>query len=469
MLSNRRAFAVSSSRFPWASLASLALLVVATLGSSRLAMAQASTITTERVKETLAWLCDDARGGRDTPSAGLEASADWLAARFAAAGLQQVVPESWFHTYTLPGLELDSRSITVKLTLTSGEDKREFEFVANDDVRLWRSADAVAGDTEACTVARIEDPVLQRLLNAESGRRPIVIEVPGEHPFWLQAEGKRQMLGARRAAARPIFLVREGLLPELKAGNEATWAITWQAAPATKVDLPLRNVVACLPGTDRKDEYVVVSAHYDHVGIGQPVANDAIYNGADDDASGTTGVVLLAEALAKAPPLRRSVLFVCFSAEEKGLRGSAAFVAEPPVPLANITVNLNLEMLGRPEQDKEGKAWITGADLSSFADIVTPALAQAGVEVVPFAMAAQLFGASDNYSFAKLGVVAHSISAGSLHRDYHRPSDDLDKIDLDHMTKVIQGLYAALRALADHDTAPVWTEKGKARLQRKPG
>lgn len=447
----------------------LALWLAVVLTLPGMAVAQASTITAERVKEALGWLCDDARGGRDTPSAGLEASAEWLAERFAAAGLQQVVPESWFHTYTLPGLELDSRKITVKLSLTSGDDKPEVELVANDDVRLWRSADVVAGDTEACTVARIDDPVLQRLLNAESGRRPIVIEVPAEHAFWQQAEGLRQMLGARRAAARPVFLVREGLLPEVKAGQEATWAITWQAAPATKVDLPLRNVVACLPGTDRKEEYVVVSAHYDHVGIGQPVAGDSIYNGADDDASGTTGVLLLAEALAKAPPLQRSVLFVCFSAEEKGLRGSAAFAAEPPVPLAKLVTNLNLEMLGRPEPGKEGKAWITGADLSTLAEIVTPVLERAGVEVVPFAMAAQLFGASDNYSFAKLGVVAHSISAGSLHRDYHRPSDELGKIDIPHMTKIIQGLYEVVRELANRDTVPAWTAKGEARLARKPG
>lgn len=462
----RRLPAVPPGRFrsPW-----LGMLVAGALALSPHASAQASTITAARVQEALAWLCDDARGGRDTPSAGLEAAADWLAARFAAAGLQQVVPESWCHTYTLPGLELDSRKLTVKLMLTNGDDKRELDFVANDEVRLWRSADVVGGDTEACTVARIDDPVLQRLLQAESGRRPFVIEVPKDHPYWLQSAGQRQMLGARRAAARPVFLVREGLLPEVPAGNEATWSITWQAAPATKVDLPLRNVVACLPGTDRKDEYVVVSAHYDHIGIGQPVAGDAIYNGADDDASGTTGVLLLAEALAKAPPLRRSVLFVCFSAEERGLRGSAAFVAEPPVPLASIRANLNLEMLGRPEAGKEGKAWITGADLSNFADLVTPALARAGVEVIPFAMAAQLFAASDNYSFVRQGIVAHSLSAGSLHRDYHRPSDELGKIDLEHMTKIIQGLYEAVRALADDDTVPAWNEKGLARLPRKPG
>jgi Zn-dependent M28 family amino/carboxypeptidase len=233
-----------------------------------------------------------------------------------------------------------------------------------------------------------------------------------------------------------------------------------------QVDVPLRNVVALLPGTTRKHEYVVVSAHYDHIGIGRPVGGDAIYNGADDDASGTTAVLLLAEAMQKQPPPARSVLFVCFSGEERGLRGSAAFCERPPVPIDEIVTNLNIEMIGRPEPGNEGKAWITGSDLSDFAAIVEAPLQRASVLLVDFRMANQLFAASDNWSFAQRGIVAHSVSAGSLHSDYHRPSDEVERLDLPHMTRIIRALLPAVRELADRDAPPRWNEKGRARVER---
>lgn len=434
--------------------------------------AQAASITEQRLQEALAWLAADERGGRDTPSPGLDAAAEWLAARFAAAGLQQVVPDSWFHHYSLPGQRLSSVGVVAKLVAGNGDKKTVVELAAESDIRLWRGADTAAGDDEPCTVAQAGDPALQRLLQAESARRPVVVEVEESHPFWLQAAGERTVLGARRAAAKPVFLVRQGALPapdRAEGAEPRAWTLQWQAGLPENVQVPLRNVMALLPGHEQKDEYVVVSAHYDHIGTGLPVEGDAIYNGADDDASGTTAVVLLAEALAKAGPLRRSVLFVCFSAEEKGLRGSAAFVAEPPVPKAQIVLNVNLEMLGRPEPGRVGKAWITGADLSDFAPLAAAALQRAGVEVVPFGLAAQLFAQSDNWSFARAGIVAHSISAGSLHKDYHRPSDELSRIDTVHMTQIVRGLYEVVVDCANQRERPQWTEKGLQRTgQRQP-
>lgn len=437
---------------------------VAALTATGGLLAQAATITEARLRETLTWLAADERGGRDTPSPGLEAAADWLGARFAGAGLQQVVPDSWFHSYSLPGQRLSAQGLVAKLSLLVGEQKQAIALEPERDVRLWRGADVATGDEEPCTVARAGDPALQRLLQTESARRPVVIEVPEDHPYWRLSAGERTLLGGRRAAAKPVLLVREGLLPAAEAGKVRDFTLQWQATPPESVSVPLRNVVGLRPGTDAKDEYVVVSAHYDHIGIGHPVEGDSIHNGADDDASGTTAVVLLAEALAKAGPLRRSVLFVCFSAEEKGLRGSAAFVAEPPVPKDRIVLNVNLEMLGRPEPGRAGKAWITGDDLSDFATLATAALQRGGVEVVPFGMAGQLFAQSDNWSFARAGIVGHSISAGSLHKDYHRPSDEVSRIDTEHMAQVVRGLYEVVVDCANQRERPQWTEKGQKRI-----
>lgn len=426
-------------------------------------------ITEPHVREVVSWLAADERNGRDTPSKGLDEAAEWLAQHFAAAGLKPVVGDGYFHEYSLPGLRLDSRAIKAVLKRKTAKDDKpiSFELAADDDIRLWRAADAQSGEDEPSTVAQIDDPVLQQLLNARSGRRPTLIEVPTDHPFWQEAKGERVTVAGRRAAARPVFLLRAGILPPPpEDGDEAGYALTWNLPAPEKVDVPVRNVCALLPGTTKRDEYVVVSAHYDHVGRGNAVAGDSIYNGADDDASGTTAVLVIAEAMAKQPPPQRSVLFVCFSGEEKGLLGSRAFAKAPPVPREQIVVDVNIEMIGRPLPGNEGKTWITGRELSDFGDIAAKAMQPAGVEITGFPMAAQLFAQSDNYSFVPYGIVAHSLSAGSLHEDYHRPGDEVSKLALPHMTKIIQGLAAFVRELADRDAAPQWNAEGKARVEK---
>ncbi|MBL8729215.1 MAG: M28 family peptidase [Planctomycetes bacterium] len=429
--------------------------------------APAEVITEASVREVVSWLAADERAGRDTGSPELEVAADWLAERFGAAGLKPGAGDSFFHAWSMPGVRLDSTAVSVVLQRKVGETSGTVPLVAGQDVRWWRPSDVLAGTEEACTVALADDPVLQQMLNAKSSRRTILIEVAEHDPYWLRAAGEHGVLGGRREASRPVFLVRKGVLPAPPAdGGEVTWSATWSVPEARKADVPLRNVVALLPGASRKDEFVVVSAHYDHIGIGRPVDGDAINNGADDDASGTTAVLLLARAMAQQPPPARSVLFVCFAGEEKGLRGSAAFCERPPVPLERIVANLNIEMIGRPEPGNEGKAWITGNDLSDFARIVEAPLQRAGVLLVDFRMASQLFAQSDNWSFVRHGIVAHSLSAGSLHADYHRPSDEVDRLDLPHMTRIVGALLPAVRELADRDAAPAWNEKGRKLLER---
>lgn len=423
-------------------------------------------VTEQRVRETVAWLAADERAGRGTGSPELVAAGDWIAARFAAAGLQPVAG-SHRHEFAMSGWQLDSGQVRLELVRTHGADKQRFVLEPDRDVRQARVGGTESGAEEACTVAPVDDPAMQRLLAAGVSRRLVVCEVPDDHADWLRCAGSHRMLGERRQASRPVLLVRAGLLPPPPAdGGDVVWTATWSVGPPEKVDVPQFNVLGLLRGREAAGEYVVVSAHYDHLGVGQPVDGDRIYNGADDNATGTTGVLLIAEALAKGPALRRNVLFVCFTAEERGLRGSAAFCERPPVPLDRVVANLNLEMLGRPPEGGVGKAWITGADLSDFAAIAGPALGRADVGLVEFPLAGRLFAASDNWSFARHGVVAHSVSAGSLHRDYHQPSDEFDRLDLAHLTRVVRGLVELTRELAERDQPPQWNERGRQRLEQ---
>ena len=151
----------------------------------------------------------------------------------------------------------------------------------------------------------------------------------------------------------------------------------------------------------------------------------------------------------------RSVVFVTFWGEEKGLLGSKHFVDKPPWPLSKIAANINIEMVGRPETDAREKAWMTGWKHSNLGALMHAGSQRIGVEIFNRTdVGEMLYSRSDNYSFVRKGVVAHSFSAGSLHDDYHQPGDEWEKLDIPHMTRVIQGLFAGALYVADNPVAP---------------
>ena len=222
------------------------------------------------------------------------------------------------------------------------------------------------------------------------------------------------------------------------------------------------NVVGRLPGSDRaaRDSAVVVGAHLDGYGKGilPPVGSDSIYNGADDDASGVVAVLEIARALRAAPP-RRTVVFAAFAGEEIGGIGSRWYLANPVVPLARTVAQFQIEMIARPDSlaGGVGKAWLTGYERSTMGE----ALAAQGIPIVADPRPTQnFFQRSDNFAFARQGIPAHTLSSFNLHTDYHRPSDDVSKVDFAHMTRVIDAATRAVRILADGPT-PQWKPGGK--------
>lgn len=222
-----------------------------------------------------------------------------------------------------------------------------------------------------------------------------------------------------------------------------------------------RNVIGVLGGRDPKlkDQVILLTAHMDHLGIGAPVNGDTIYNGADDDASGCVAVLQLAQALAAGERPRRTVVFAFFGSEETGGQGDQYFLQHPPVPLASIVANLEFEMIGRPDASvKPGELWLTGFERSNLG----PELAQHGARLVADPHPAQhFFQRSDNFALAKQGIVAHTVSSYGLHKDYHRPSDDVSHIDFAHMQQAIQSMVGPVRWLANSDFKPQWVEGKK--------
>ena len=184
------------------------------------------------------------------------------------------------------------------------------------------------------------------------------------------------------------------------------------------------NVVGQLRGRDpdRAGEVILLTAHLDHVGV-RGNGEDTTYNGADDNASGVTAVLEIAGALAREPRSARTVAFAFFDAEELGGAGSQHFLAHSPVPVDAILVNLNFEMIGRPDRTlPPATLWLTGYERTTLG----PALADRQVRVVADPRPAQkFFERSDNITFAREGVIAQTLSSYGMHADYHTPADDL--------------------------------------------
>jgi Zn-dependent M28 family amino/carboxypeptidase len=219
------------------------------------------------------------------------------------------------------------------------------------------------------------------------------------------------------------------------------------------------NAVAILRGSELPNEIVLLTAHLDHLGVGPAVNGDSIYNGADDDASGTTAVLALAHLLAAGPRPKRTIIFALFGSEELGGFGNRAFLQHPPVPLTEIVANLEFEMIGRPDPAvPAGTLWFTGFERSNLG----AELAKHGAHLVNDPHPAQhFFTRSDNYALARQGIIAHTVSSFGLHSDYHQPSDEIRTINFAHMTNAIASMVEPIRWLADTNWKPAWNPGGK--------
>ena len=223
------------------------------------------------------------------------------------------------------------------------------------------------------------------------------------------------------------------------------------------------NAIGYLAGTDPAAGTILLSAHLDHLGTGRAVNGDSIYNGANDDAAGTTAVLELAHALAAGPRPRRSILFVCYGSEEMGELGSTYFGHHPPVPLHDLVANLEFEMIGNQDPKMPpGIMLLTGWERSNLG----PALKEHGALLGPDPYPEQhFFERSDNYALALQGVVAHTAAGWGTVPTYHQPNDDMAHLDLAFMTRAIQSLVEPVRWLANSDFRPQWNAGGAP----KPG
>jgi hypothetical protein len=224
------------------------------------------------------------------------------------------------------------------------------------------------------------------------------------------------------------------------------------------------NVVGILRGSDPelKNTYVILSAHYDHLGLA-PEGADRIFNGANDDASGTASVLEIANALASLHPRpKRSVLIILFCGEEKGLAGSRYYASHPLVPLKQTIAQINMEQMGRTD-GTDGPHLnmmnVTGFDYSTLPALLVDSGKRVQIAVVKDAQASDAyFRRSDNGPLADIGVPAHTVSVTYEFPDYHAVGDEWQKLDYDNMAHVDQAVGIAMLRMASGLVAPKWNE-----------
>jgi hypothetical protein len=226
-----------------------------------------------------------------------------------------------------------------------------------------------------------------------------------------------------------------------------------------------KNVIGVIRGSDPalRDTCVLITAHYDHLGVNPNLEGDQIFNGANDNASGTTGVIELAAAFATMDPKpKRSIVFIAFQGEERGLLGSRHYAENPLFPIEKTVAMINLEQIGRTDDSEGpriGAASMTGFDFSDVGPIFAEAAKAVGARIEMHPQhSASYFARSDNVALAMLGVPAHTICTAFHFAEYHAPGDHWEKIDAVNMRLIVRAIGAGVLAIADSEREPRWNE-----------
>ncbi len=220
-------------------------------------------------------------------------------------------------------------------------------------------------------------------------------------------------------------------------------------------ELDLFNVIGVLEGRSKNDEFVVISAHYDHLGVKNEMVGDKIFNGADDDASGVAAVLALAEYFKAKGDNERTIVFVAFTGEEAGMLGSTYFGTQ--IDADKYITGINIEMIGKESRFGPKTAWLTGFDRSDFGKIIQKNLVGTAYKLYPDPyIEFDLFYRSDNASMAKLGIPAHTFSTGPIDRDkhYHKVSDEAETLNVTTITETVKAIAKGTESIINGIDTP---------------
>jgi hypothetical protein len=489
------------------------MLILLAMSATSLAQSTSTKITPENqavldrisadsLRGHLSFIASDLLEGRGTPSRGLDIAAEYIAAQFRRAGLEAVGDDSYFQTanwfqmapnpsgFALT-LQHEGQTFAVAPTQTTFAWDQElklanaklFKVDYNDAKALAAlTAEQIAGQIVLTEIPdfRREDRAkwgeLSRaqntFLTAVRALKPALIVSIDRHATTGAGLSSKRLIDPERRQSftppMPVLTLHDAALVKLfdtmKPGASQS-SLTLNLPAAIEQPVKLRNVIGLLRGSDAelKDTYVLVTAHYDHVGMQPGGEGDRIFNGANDDGSGTVSVIELAAALTKrATRPKRSIVFMCVFGEERGLLGSRYYGRHPIFPIAKTVADVNLEHVGRTD-DTEGsqvnRATLTGFDYTDVGDIFKRAGELTGITVYKHPTNSDsFFGRSDNQALADQGVPAHTLCVAFIFPDYHGLGDHWDKVDYDNLARTNRMVAQALLMLADNPVAPKWND-----------
>jgi Zn-dependent M28 family amino/carboxypeptidase len=454
-----------------------------------------NVIQANELKGDLSFLASDLLQGRYTPSPGLDIAAEFIASKFRAAGLEPVANGGYFQLAEMVVRHPAAGSALTAKT-AEGTINVPAEFVHPGNV----SAPAHIADAPIVVFAKLDPDLLK---NADVAGKAVVVPaleqisratvlamrafnralIPLKPAIEIMVNNKKQpqpadrLLFAEDAAQPSLALLNvnsKELLDWVHHNSHGAAGATLSVDVAAPDDqkVTVKNVIGILRGSDLalKDSCVLLTAHYDHIGTTQtagnsavpaPQTDDHIFNGANDDGSGTVSVIEVARALAHLNPHpKRSIVFMTFFGEERGEFGSQFYGRHPVFPIAKTVADINLEQVGRTDATtgKQIKtASLTGYDYSEVTEFLEKAGKQTGIKVYKDDEASDAyFTRSDNAALAEQGVPAHSLTVAFDYPDYHRVGDEWQKIDYDNMAAVDRMVALALVNIANTSRAPAW-------------
>lgn len=472
----------------------------------------AAVITPESYYKHLYFLANDAMRGRNTPSPELDIAAAYLVAQSRALGLEPGAEDGsfyqrWPYRQIAPdaanaNLAFEGPSGRTAITMGTGATARgaadgtlngELVFVANPAAPP--AAGSMAGKVLVSYISgSFSQPWLQRLnqlntlaQNSGAAGSVVVVESGFSAADFANLNGRFAAPAWRMGWDLPLPQVvvgqamAEGVIPgfaALAARAGAGEAISQPVAgvrlsgtlpPNIVVDGRPANVVAILRGSDPvlRDEYVVLSAHYDHVGIGNPLNGDSIYNGADDNASGTVSLLEVARAISAMPVApKRSIAFVWVSGEEKGLLGSSWFVDNSPIPVEQMIANLNSDMIGGDaHRDTLVVIGKTYSNLGPLVDNLNDGMPELRLTTSDDIWPDQrFFFRSDQFHFMRKEIPALFFFTGT-HECYHRPCDEPQRLNVDKASRIARLLTHTALEIANLAERPQWTPDGLAEVR----
>jgi hypothetical protein len=449
-----------------------AIILVFTFASFGQKRVATTSIDERNVRAEMNFLAGDAMQGRGSGSQFERIAAEYIGSQFMQFGLEPAVENGWdgkptyIQTVSVPGRE------SLKDIKINGDPGSSISY-GKDLVVLSIAAKEISGPLQLITAGETttKGAIILMRLNADAkfdsiqptlaklrqdGAAAIILSETSEmREHWTEAANQRVGLSRRGGN---LFIVSSQAFDSLaKLPAETQLVFNTQFAPG--VNTATWNAIGKITGSDPTlgSQVILISSHLDHLGVRQNApTDDKIYNGADDDASGSVAVMELARVLASGAKPKRTVYFVCFGSEEVGGFGANYFVNNLPFPKEKLVANLEFEMIGRPDSAvKPEELWLTGFERSNLG----PELARRGAKLVQDPHPDQnFFQRSDNYTLARQGVIAHTVSSFGLHKDYHQASDEVRTIDFVHMTRSINSMVGPIQWLVNSDFVPAWVE-----------